>query len=546
MSVRETIARNTAFNAAGRFWEALVAIVLTPYIVSHIGPAGWGLWGIVNVLTSYLSLMDLGFGSGYAKYIAEHAGRNERRAISDVVTTGLAAYALIGAALVAVVWIIIDPAIDSVLHLVQRLRPDRAIPAGDAETAALVAFLLRWTIVMYAVSNLVGVFTSVQTGLQRMGLTNLLSVVGSLVKLVAIVAFLRAGYGIPGLIYGNACVLAFLGTGSIALAFYLVPDLRIGPAHITRNAFQRLFGFGWRTQVARLSNLIMFQTDTMIIWAYYSIVGGPSLARVGVYRLGEELAAKVRQLPLLMLTALIPAVSDLDARKEEASLQRLYVAASKYLAAAAMPLLLFTAATAGVLMHAWMGPGFEVAAGVLRILAIGLLANIVPGAGIALALGKGRADLQMKAGLISMTANITLTLTLLWLFGFWGVPVATALSMGISCLWFIHALKPLTTIGARAWARQTLLWPFVAALPGAAICFAADFMLRNWDTRPPNLAAAAIAAVAFAASYLIMLRRTPFLSKLDLEIFDNTLHLQRVPGYLAWSRPLRRRLDMAP
>lgn len=545
MSVRETIARNTAFNAAGRFWEALVALILTPYVVAKVGPAGWGLWSIVNVLTSYLSLMDLGFGSGYAKYIAEHAGRGERREISAVVSTGLAAYALIGTVLVVVVWTVVDPAIESTLKLVQRLRPDNALPVGNAETVALVAYLLRWTIVLYAVSNLVAVFTSVQTGLQRMGLTNLLSVAGSLVKLIAVIAFLEMGYGVPGLLYANAGVMAFVGVGSIALAFVLVPDLRIAARYVTCAAFRRLFGFGWRTQVARLSNLVMFQTDTMIIWMYYGVIGGPSLARVGVYRIGEELSAKVRQIPLLMLSALIPAVSDLDARHEEASLQRLYMASSKYLAAVAVPLLLFTAASAGIVIHAWMGPGFEVAAGVLRILALGLIANVVPGAAVAVALGKGRADLQMKAGLISMACNLVLTVALLWWMGFWGVPIATALSMLISCVWFLHAMKPLTRIGARAWAREALWWPALAATPGALCCFAGDWVLRGWDTRGPNLAASLVAAAVFGVLYLAVLRCTPFLSKADLEIFDRTLHLHRVPGYAAWSRPVRQRLGIA-
>ncbi len=542
-SVRETVARNTAFNLAGRFWEALVGLLLTPYIVAKIGPSGWGLWAIVNVLTSYASLMDLGFGAGYSKYIAEHAGRQERREISAIVSTGLAAYSVIGGALVAVVWFVIDPAIAGVLHALAWFRPGIDADVTTSEQVELVGFLLRWTIVLYAVSNLVSVFTSVQTGLQRMGLTNILSVAGSFVKLVAVVVLLEAGYGVPGLLYANAAVMIFFGIGSALIAFSLVPDLRIGPTHVTRNAFDRLFGFGWRTQIARLSNLVMFQTDTMIIWAYYGIIGGPSLTRVGVYRIGEELAGKVRQIPLPLLSALIPAFSDLDARREEGSLQRLYITSSKYFAAAALPLLLFTVASAGMLMHAWMGPGYELAAGVLRILCVGLIANVLPGAAVAVALGKGRADLQMKAGLISMAGNIVLTVVLLLTIGFWGIPIATALSMIVSCVWFLHAVKPLTGVGARAWARQVVWWPLIAALPGSVFCGAGDVLMASWDGRWANLAASAAAASVFGVSYMLGLRHTPFLSSLDMDILDNTLHLTRLPGYAMWSRPLRRRLQ---
>jgi len=59
MSVARTIARNTAFNAAGRMWEAVCNIVLTAYIVPKVGLAGWGLWGLISVFTGYVALFDL-------------------------------------------------------------------------------------------------------------------------------------------------------------------------------------------------------------------------------------------------------------------------------------------------------------------------------------------------------------------------------------------------------------------------------------------------------------------------------------------------------
>jgi len=49
-----------------------------------------------------------------------------------------------------------------------------------------------------------------------------------------------------------------------------------------------------------------------------------------------------------------------------------------------------------------------------RILAVGYLANILPGAGVSISLGKGRPDVQMKAGIIAMTSNILLTILLIF------------------------------------------------------------------------------------------------------------------------------------
>ena len=88
MSVRETIARNTGFNALGRVWEALVSLALIAYIVSQIGIAQYGLWGVIAAFTGYAALFDLGVGSAYTKYIAGHVARDEKDEISRVVSTG--------------------------------------------------------------------------------------------------------------------------------------------------------------------------------------------------------------------------------------------------------------------------------------------------------------------------------------------------------------------------------------------------------------------------------------------------------------------------
>ena len=88
MSIGRTIARNTLFNAAGRAWEAVVGLVLTPYILYRIGLPAWGLWGLTGAFTSYISLADFGLSSGFAKFIAEDHAKNDTQSISRTVSTG--------------------------------------------------------------------------------------------------------------------------------------------------------------------------------------------------------------------------------------------------------------------------------------------------------------------------------------------------------------------------------------------------------------------------------------------------------------------------
>src|SRR5258708_3344738 len=70
-----------AVNAAGNYGRMLVQIasvaVLTPYVIARIGSDDFGLWSLVISTLGFLSLLDLGFGTGVVKYVAECYGSRD-------------------------------------------------------------------------------------------------------------------------------------------------------------------------------------------------------------------------------------------------------------------------------------------------------------------------------------------------------------------------------------------------------------------------------------------------------------------------------------
>lgn len=526
MSIRGTIAKNTVMNAAGRIWEAVASLIIIRFAVDAIGMEAFGLWAILGVFTGYVALLDLGIGSAYVKYIAEHAARDERDAMSAIVSTGFFFYLAFGAVLVAVLWPLLP-------FLAAFIESTGLVNASYRED---VLFLFRWGLALFAGATCMSAFTSVLTGLQRMELSNLLGFAASIIKLVAVLLFLHYGYGVRGLLYANALSFVVFALGCVVVAFKLVPHLRVSPRRIERAAFGKLLHFGVRAQVARLANLVMFETDK-IIAGYF----GRGLGLVTVYEVGLNPANKMRQIPLLLLSALLPAASDLDARNAQDQLRRLYVTGTKYVAAVAAPLVLLTVATAGIFIRMWMGEGFDASAHVLRILALGYLANIMPGAGISIALGKNRPDLQMKAGILATVVNVALTIVLVLTIGFWGIPIATAISMFISWFWFNAAMTAVMGVPALALMRKTLLFPVLAALPGFLVCLAADLCLIQWQDFWTNAVLLAFCCILFALSYLGLIRWFAFFDAGDIRFFGETLRLDRLPGFSTWSRPMRGR-----
>ncbi len=363
-----------------------------------------------------------------------------------------------------------------------------------------------------------------------MGAANLLSAAASSVKLVATIVFLERGLGVRGLVFANAAVVLVLGCLTIIATFRVYPSLRLAPRHVSRATFASLFAFGWRTQFARLANLVMFETDVLVIALLLR-----NLELAALYRIGVELANKFRQAPGILVSALIPAAADFHARGETDTLRKLYIRATKYSAAIAIPLAAFGAGAAGPLLETWLGPiaGLTTAAGVLQVIVVGYIANIVPGAGVSIALGMGRADLQLRAGLISMFANVGLTIVLALSIGFWGIPLATAVSMAISWAWYGHAMGRLLDVPwMRMW-TDALKWPCAVGVCTLVAVAAVVGVAGPIDGRMANGAIACGCALAGAAIVLAAMRWSPMLDDYDRSVFRRALDL---PGEWMWKR----------
>jgi len=528
MSIKRTIARNTLFNAAGRIWETIAGIGLTVYTIDRIGLEGFGMWSLVALFTGYAALFDFGVSSAFSKYIAGFVAKDDRAGVSAVVSTGVIFYALLGILMVALGWPSIDGLIEATLALMDLLNPGHTRIIENNALLDEARFLLRGALILFVTTNCLAPFPALLMGLQRMGITNALGFFGSLVKVFATVAFLEAGFGVRGLLYTSAVLLVVMTVANVVVAYRVYPGLQCNPGQMQWRLFRSLLSFGWRSQVARLSNLVNFQTDRMIV----ALASGGSLDLVGLYRVGEDLATKVRQGPALLVSALVPAVSDLDARNDRNRLRMLYLRSTKYVAAVAVPLTLFFLASTEPLLSLYaeksaLGPAGWVA----RILILGYLLNVLPGPGVSIALGKGNAGLPMLAGLISMIANIGLTVVLYWTVGFYGIPVATALALGLSTAWFFRAMRREIEVSPWHLLRASLLWPIVAALPGTLLCIAMAWAVGGYHDRIGNLALAGIAAGVFGLLYLWFLRLTPFLDSYDVSFFRDTLRMNRVPGF---------------
>ena len=479
---------NTFFNVLGRAWSFIVNLLLMPYILSRLNVGDFGAWVLLTIFISSFNLLDLGLGFSFVKYISAYHTYQDYDRINKVIFSGLAFYSLLGVLGVGI----------GVLFEHPLLRLFRISSAGNVYLIVLVTC---------AITNIAAMFLSVLKGIQRMDKQNSIEVTMSLTSALGTVVFLEAGYGILGLALNaliNACLAVCL---TFVILKRIVPNVSLG-WNFDGKLLREMFGYGVKISVSRIGNLISFQADKLIVSRVLGV------AAVSFYEVSARLTSFMRAVPLVLLSALIPATSELGARRDREKILRTYLLVSKYIAILTVAAVAFLILNAGALIRLWLGNGFDQSAFLIQILAIGYGVNVLGGAASQIGAGVGRPEFDMQSTILLSIINPVLSFLLVRKFGAPGAAAGTSLALITAAIYLLFAFHryymetPLWTV-----LRGIYIRPILAGI-------LASFSLIGFHYLVPGIASLS------AVRYLI-----PIKLAADFAIF--------VPAYIVFLVALR-------
>jgi O-antigen/teichoic acid export membrane protein len=295
-------------------------------------------------------------------------------------------------------------------------------------TATANTYLL--VLLTCAAANIGAMFLSVLKGMQRMDKQNSIEAIMGVFNLIGTVCFVEAGLGIFGLAL-NALVNATL---TIAVGLLTirrtVPKISVG-WNFDGRLLREMFGYGLKISVSRIGNLICFQADKLIV----SRVLG--LAAVSFYEVAARITAIMRAIPLVLLSALIPAASELGARKDDQKIERTYFTVSKYIAILTVSAVAFLFLEAKPLVRLWLGKSFDQSGVIIQVLAIGYGVNILGGTASQIAAGVGRPEFDMHSTILLSIVNPILSFVLVRRFGAAGAAAGTTIALVTAAIYLL-------------------------------------------------------------------------------------------------------------
>ncbi len=468
-----------------------VPFLLTPYILKKLGTGEYGTWAVFLAAVNLGSLADLGLVGTLSKHVSQYSARGDEAALSRLVNTGLVLFCAIAVGLVAGGGM----AADAVARFFFR---DSPIPIEE------LVFLLRCGLILAATNIVTLLFSSILAGLQRVDLTSMGASFNVLLSAVLSAIFLSLSLGIRGLLFANLAGAVTTLLMYAVLARKLLPSVHIGVRYFELAEMRTMFSFSLQFYLTQMAVAVHNQVEKLYLGRLVGVVPA------GWYEISADAALKLRAAQGLLLGPLIPAASELAARRDHRRATELYFRAHKYLALLGLPLIAYMVLVADRFIRLWLGPGFEILVTPFRVLLIMNYFNLLTGPGYLILVGSGILRPGVYSAFIGIVLNVVVSFLLIYWYGFPGAVVGTSVSLFVASALFVHLYHRQTGHSFSRLVREAYLKPLACVLVLVLLMRAiVEWRQAGWATLAGH-------GLLFAVLYFVGVSRMRFFDEFDL------------------------------
>jgi len=462
------------WNGLGRGLPLLLALVITPFLVSALGVERWGLFTLALALIGIFSVFDLGLGMALTRGVSEKLGTG---AVDE-------ARAMIGATLLALLGV--SSIIAAALFLTVPWLVGHFLNVPEAlQREATIAFKLLAAGAPLVVLN--AALWGVLSAWQRFRIANLVNVPLNTFYYLGPLLVLFFWNSLIGVMLAVILVRLFSGIAYAIIVHRDVPGLGLRAPRF--GLMRPLLRQGLWMSLSGALTLLLLYADRFIIGAVLT------LSAVAFYATPLDLVIRLWIIPVAVVQTMLPAIAS-SFRELPDHTALLIKRGALIVILLSLPASLILIAGAELFLRLWLGAEFAQGGGpVLRILGFGIFFSclaFIPGV---LLEAIGRPDVTAKFSIALAAIFLPLSAALLPWLGIEGAALAWAARCLMDCLgrcWFAARLYP----AVRATMRQ-LLWPIVPA----ALGLAGLVPLGGWLW--PALLAALIFGLVFVAGWSI-------------------------------------------
>jgi O-antigen/teichoic acid export membrane protein len=412
--------KNIVTNYGALFVLSLSNILLTPLLLTALGPVDYGILRLTSSVIGYMGLLDLGVSTSIIYFVARYHSTGERRALDRYVTTVFNAVSLLAMVVIAIC-AVAAPAVAAFL----------GVPADSLATGADV---VRLSSLWFTAHLLGGVFGGVLIGRGRFDVNNLISITYSLVTALGTFFLIRLGYGLLAVVLFNV-VTAAAGAVGRAVAAGAMRLVTVAIGRISATVLRSSIGYGFWSFLNNVAGTLSFAVTDMVILARVLGVSG-----VAVYAVAVAPIALVAEFVFQSVNVFQPVITNQTYRRDAGSGE----AGGVTSVAPSFLLLLKTSVLLGwgptllvwlagrQILVLWVGDIGVVAGDLMIALSFAFGWNYIGHAAGLVLLGTAKHQVLGAVALVGAVLNVALSYAFAVHFGQLGVAYGTAIVMGVT------------------------------------------------------------------------------------------------------------------
>jgi|GEM_PF-1902462 len=263
---RKTLSTAVLFNWTSFAVYSGGALLLTPFVLAKLGPAGFGMWVLVQSFSGYYGLINLGMGAALSRFVTKDLTEKNFDSLNQTLATVVAFFAGTGLIVLLLSVLLRRPAA-SIL----------AVPATDAP-------LFGITMIVAASGVIIDFFAVVSHSIigacERFELASLLGIARQVTYMsaTAVVLHVAPSFLTVALVSTATALVSLLVNAMIARR--LVPEAGLAWEKVSKRRLRDLLGFGAGSILLSVANLIRLRLGNFIVARYSGVaaVAGYSIA----------------------------------------------------------------------------------------------------------------------------------------------------------------------------------------------------------------------------------------------------------------------------
>jgi len=332
------VAAAGAWGFGGRAVLLLANLIAAPFLIRLLGPASYGLWAILLLVTNWASYADMGMGIASTKFGAGYYTRGDPQGESSVIWTALGLIAVTTGCVATAIALAAHSVLADLLHVESGLM-----------TAGTVA--LRVGCAIFVLQSVAAIVNTPQVVRLRwrqwIVLTTSVNLLGTVGAPVVLAVF---GGGVTTVAVVNLAASVLLVAGNLLLAVRLQPAL-LHP-RFDKAVFRRLLAFGGALTVAGLALVPLTAAQRFFLAYNHSTTAVAYLAVAGT------LATTLQILPEQLTAPFLPGLARLEAAGRLRDLRALYSKGLSGLFLLVTPAAVLLAFVARPFLSLWAGPQY--------------------------------------------------------------------------------------------------------------------------------------------------------------------------------------------